>query len=471
MLAFFTVWVSNTVWHGVKPLPDGTVFSGPIRPLVNARFLADLTFIDANGERQVDQQIFDRIFGHVSRARRLIVMDMFLFNDFAGTAAAIDDDMSPLSTELTKRLIEQKRRHPELRVIFITDPLNTLYGSFETRQIERLRNAGIEVVMTELDRLRDSNPLWSGFWRLCCNWLGSDPGSGWLPNPIGETPVTLRGLLALPNFKANHRKTLVADTPTGWVGLVTSGNPHDASSVHSNIGIEFHGTAALDLLRTELAVVGFSAPALDWPSVPAPSPDLRAGAAGIQILTEAGIRDAVLDALLLAGPGDRVDLGMFYLSHRGVIRGLVAAQARGAQVRVLLDQNLDAFGRRKNGIPNQPVAEELLAAEIELRWCETRGEQCHDKGLLLRRADGSGQLIAGSANFTRRNLDHFNLETNARIVAPTNDPIMQAAANWFDRRWANTGGLFSLDHEVHSDDGIGKRVLYRLMEASGVSTF
>jgi phosphatidylserine/phosphatidylglycerophosphate/cardiolipin synthase-like enzyme len=338
---------------------------------------------------------------------------------------------------------------------------------------DRLEAAGIELVGTELRSLRDSNPAWSGLWRFCCQWFGNSHNGGWLPNPVGEQKVTLRSLLALLNFKANHRKTLVADSPSGWVGLVTSGNPHDASSAHSNIALEFRGPAALDLLATERAVAAFSAPELDWPDVAdAPAPTTDPGPVAVQLLTEAEIRDAVLAALKATGPGDRVDLAMFYLSHRAIIRQLKAAQQRGVQIRALLDPNHDAFGREKNGIPNRQVAEELHKTGIELRWCNTQGEQCHDKLILVRTTDDRAELIAGSANFTRRNLDDYNLETNARILAPVESPVITDAAAWFDRRWSNQDQrIYSLPYGHYAEDGWVKPLMYRIMEATGLSTF
>ncbi|MDT8437606.1 MAG: phospholipase D family protein [Wenzhouxiangellaceae bacterium] len=460
------------LWHGVyKPLPTGVSVAMPSRPTPQIRFLADETYLDESGERQVEQRILDRMFDHIARAERLVVADLFLFNHFAGDPDG--DDMRPLSRELTQVLIERKRERPDLRVILITDPINTFYGSFRLPQIERLREAGIDVVVSDLKPLRDSNPAWSGLWRLCCAWLGNNADGGWLPNPVGDEPVTLRGLLALPNFKANHRKTLVADTPAGWVGVVTSANPHDASSAHSNIALEFHGPAVLDLLETERAVAAFSAPQLDWPQrpqlPPAPaSPD----AASLQIITEAAIRDTLLDALARTGPGDEIVLAMFYLSHREVIEALLAAHARGARVRALLDPNHDAFGREKNGIPNRPVAAELVAQGIDVRWCQTTGEQCHDKLLLIRRADGRAELIAGSANFTRRNLDDLNLETNLRVLTAVGDPLVIDVERWFERRWVNAGDrVYSLDYATWADRGRFKAWLYRVMEASGLSTF
>lgn len=46
-----------------------------------------------------------------------------------------------------------------------------------------------------------------------------------------------------------------------------------------------------------------------------------------------------------------------------------------------------------------------------LKWRRyvTRSEQCHSKQLLVVNPDGTARLISGSANFTRRNLDNFNV--------------------------------------------------------------
>jgi len=467
----FAGWFGFGLWGVFKPLPEGIRVSTPLRPGDGLRFIADETFIDADGERRVEQHIFDRILSHIGRAERLIVLDMFLFNDFAGDPDR--DDMRPLSGEVAAALIQRKHARPELRAILITDPINELYGGLNVAVFDLMEAAGIQLVSTDLRHLRDSNPAWSGLWRFCCQWFGNSHKGGWLANPVGEQKVTLRSLLALLNFKANHRKTLIADTPSGWVGLVTSGNPHDASSAHSNIALEFHGPVALDLLATEQAVVAFSAPEMDWLEVVASAvPPDDPGPVAVQILTEADIRDAVLEALKATGPGDRVDLAMFYLSHRAIIRQLKAAHKRGVQVRALLDPNHDAFGREKNGIPNRQVAEELHQTGIEVRWCNTQGEQCHDKLILVRKQSGRAELIAGSANYTRRNLDDYNLETNARFLAPADAAVITAASAWFERRWTNAQQRsYSLPYDHYAEDGWVKPLLYRFMEATGLSTF
>jgi phosphatidylserine/phosphatidylglycerophosphate/cardiolipin synthase-like enzyme len=191
-----------------------------------------------------------------------------------------------------------------------------------------------------------------------------------------------------------------------------------------------------------------------------------------QIITESKIRDQVANSIDAATRGDRIMLAMFYLSHREIITALKSAQRRGAEVRILLDPNRDAFGRVKSGIPNRPVAHELNACGIPVRWCDTHGEQCHSKMLLVDYHNASSVLILGSANFTRRNLDDFNLESDVALRGPRHAPPFDAARAFFEAAWGNESNRsFSVDYARYADASIFKRVLYRAMEASGISTF
>ena len=107
-----------------------------------------------------------------------------------------------------------------------------------------------------------------------------------------------------------------------------------------------------------------------------------------------------------------------------------------------------------------------------MRWCDTHGEQCHAKLMLVRRASGKGRLVLGSANFTRRNLQDFNLETDIALRGPATSEPIRAAAAWFDLLWNNGDGRqFSVEYEAYSDESLRKRFLYELEERSGMSTF
>ncbi|MEM9057087.1 MAG: phospholipase D-like domain-containing protein, partial [Pseudomonadota bacterium] len=429
-LALLAVAIALSACQSNRSLPDGISYAGTPRPATEVRFLRDESWVDENGERHVDQQIFDAVFAIIAGAERLIVVDMFLYNDSQGP---VPETTRALSSELTEALLARKGERPALEVVVITDPVNTLYGGLVAEHLERLSAAGVTVVTTDLTELPDSNPAWSIIWRPFIQPFGNSPG-GLLPNPIGDGKVSFRSYFALFNFKANHRKTILADRGDGFVAIVSSANPHDGSSAHRNAAIEFNGPAVADLLTTENAVLAFSGAPTVAPLEPV---SRERGAVTVEVLTEGRIARALLDAIDGAAPGDEVRLMMFYLSDRRVVEALERAQARGVTVRLILDPNKDAFGREKSGIPNRPVARELTDAGVPVRWCNTQGEQCHAKMILIDRASGESVLISGSANFTRRNLGDYNLETDVAVHGPATSRVLADAREYFDSAWRN----------------------------------
>ena len=448
-----------------KQLPEGLSYAGEHQPAQQLQFLADLTWVDDEGRRHVQQEIFDAVFKIIGQAQQLILLDMFLYNDFQGPVA---EQTRALSQQLTQALVAQKQRYPSIELIVITDPINNVYGGAPSKQLQQLRDAGIEVVITDLEQLRDSNPVYSFLWRLFIKPFGNSSANT-LPSPFGDGRVSIRSQLRLLNFKANHRKVLIADSPQGYVGLVTSANPHDGSSAHRNVGIKFSGAALNDLLATEKAVL-----ALSGAAVPAKTLSVIEEPAelSLQVLTERKIKEAVLQTINAASAGDRLDLMMFYLADRDIIEAIKHAQRRGVAQRILLDPNKDAFGREKNGIPNRPVAHELHKRGVAVKWCDTHGEQCHAKLLISHYQGGANTLIMGSANFTRRNLENYNLETDVLIRSAKETPVFADAQAYFDLMWHNSGDKnLSVDYQAYADKSLLKRWLYLFMEASGVSTF
>lgn len=207
--------------------------------------------------------------------------------------------------------------------------------------------------------------------------------------------------------------------------------------------------------------------------VESPADEAAAGQYGVRLLTESKIRDRVREAVQRAGAGDRIDVAVFYLSHRGLIEDLAAAAGRGAQVRLLLDANKDAFGRQKNGVPNRQAAMELVrrgSGNIAVRWALTHGEQFHSKMIQVTTGE-TAVLIGGSCNFTRRNFDDLNLEANLMVTGPASGAVFTEAEAWFQRLWQNEGAEFSGELSLYADDSLPKVLLYRLMEATGLSTF
>lgn len=472
-ILFLIGCVAMSCWQVFKPLPAGVSQPYGLRPAQDVALLTDITYTDAAGVRHSEQQIFDEILRLIGQAQRAVVLDMFLFNDFTGADAA--PALRPLSAQLTEALVARKRAVPGLQIVVITDPINTLYGGVRSPHLTALRQAGIEVVVTDLTQLRAPNPAWSGFWQLCCRWMGNRDEGGWLPSPFGKGKVSARSYLALLNLNANHRKTLVVDEGERWTGVVASANPHDGSSAHGNVALRFSGPAAMDLLRSERAIVEMSSatwPLTAQPMQPAPSSSNSGADAQVQLLTEAHIRDALLSSLAKAKAGEQVDIAVFYFSHRALVQAVIAAQQRGVRLRVLLDPNEDAFGRKKNGIPNRQVALELHQAGVPVRWCDTHGEQCHAKFLLTRSASGHAELIVGSANYTRRNLDDYNLESSVRVLAPVEAATIATSIAYFDASWINSDGRsFSLPYAAFEDTSRWRYWRYRFTEATGLSSF
>jgi phosphatidylserine/phosphatidylglycerophosphate/cardiolipin synthase-like enzyme len=468
VLALLVLYSGTALWHLNKPLPNGLNASFEPKAAQTVELLVDATWIAPDGQQLQSTEIFERMLALIAQADQLVVLEMFLINQFAGAA---DEDHRPLSSQVIDALIERKQRVPDMRVVLITDPFNRLYGGVESPLLDRAEAGGVEVIETQLTALPDSNPLWSGVWRLCCRYLGNNT-SGWLPNPVGGDPVTLRTYLRLLNFKANHRKALVVDQGPGWTGMVTTGNSHDASSRHSNLGLVFSGAAALDLLQTMAATASFSGSDADWQGGRTAEADAPDAGAKITILSEAAIRDELIALLDRAEAGDRIDIAVFYLAHREVMHAIEQAHARGVHLRLLLDPSEDAFGRKKDGVPNRQAALELTSSGVPIRWCNTRGEQCHYKHLLHVPLNGPASLLLGSANYTRRNLDGFNLETQALLLADAAHPTIVAAKAFFDDRWDNHDGrLHSLPYAAYADDSSLRYWRYRVMEATGLSTF
>jgi len=478
--AVLASWLAVGSWNVYKPMPPGTDIDTPALAVApgEVRFLYDLTYVTPQGKPVHEQAIFDEVFAMIAAAQSFIVADFFLFNDLMGAENAA---YRPLSRQLAAALLEKKRANPAITILLVTDPINTVYGGIASPLLDELKQAGIEVVVTDLTRLRDSNPLYSPWWRMLAQWFGNEPDDGSLPNPFdtGPSRITLRSWLALANFKANHRKLIVADRADGTLtGLITSANPHDASSAHSNVALRFTGDFAKHLIESELAIARFSG----WTGnvyasgkEVAPVAD-ASGAIEMSYVTEGAIRDQLVEAITATRNGDAIRIATFYLSDRKVIDALLGAARRNVLVQLILDPNRDAFGRSKDGVPNRPVANELVTAsggKIEVRWYRTHGEQFHTKLALITQGD---RLIAslGSANLTRRNIGNYNLEANVALRMSAGQPLAKHMLGYFNRLWNNEGPTateYTAPFGAYQDASRAKYWRYRLMEATGMSTF
>ncbi len=485
----------------------GTDITGPMRVIEpdNCRLLIDSTGFDPEKqERVIKQEIFDNILEMIADSKSFIVADFFLLNPWKG--AFTNASYRTLSSELAEALIAKKRANPNHTIILLTDPINRIYGNDEPPFYRKMVENGIYVVFTDIRRLPHSNLVYSPCAGFYGKWIAKPPTirkhlqKRTIANVLDSSgkDISPLQLLRMLNFKANHRKVIITDDSDGNpCVLISSFNPADGSSAHSNIAIMTGGAVAIDALESELNCVEWSAE--NTATLPGTSADgLKkaltncrrfadnaviqeppADGPRAQWLTEESIRRKILSMLSNTGPGSQVNIAMFYCSDPLIVRSIADAAYSGAEVRVVFDANRDAFGREKIGIPNRPAAARMLkkagkSGRLQIRWAATHGEQFHTKSIsIVNKYTGQTQFLCGSANWTRRNLKNLNME--ACIYIENVPSIVQLYTDFFDRIWQNDGGLvYTLDYESAKEDGFAlfwKNIVYFLQESTGASTF
>ncbi|HXS26871.1 MAG TPA: phospholipase D-like domain-containing protein [Steroidobacteraceae bacterium] len=488
------IWLGTAFWETHKPLPPGTHTASDWYTTDPAavRFIADVTAADGYGRPVASHAAFDAMLQTVRTARELVLIDAFRFTSDlpAGTSA---DVWRPIAAELRDALIARRHQQPGLRALVIVDPAAVEYGRRLSADLARLQDAGIDVVVANLDPLRDSNFLYSSLWRLTTRWWTSrvDAASGDAAGH-GDALSRASAALAAANLKADRRNLLIADDGRGGLtGILSATELSAAGAADSNIAIQLAGPALVRLLRSEVAIAKLSgwtgvlgAPEVRGvstvrdvatASVP-PGNDPGATQTAVRVLTEGAVRDALIDRITAVRAGDAIDIAAFYLSDRAVIESLIAASRRGAVVRLILDPGEDGFGRSGAGIPNRSVAGELLAAsdgDIRVRWYRTHGERFR-AGLVLIRTGERCWLAVGSANLTRRSLDDYDLVANAAVSLPRDSMLAEQASGYFETLWSNRAGLgieYTADAGVYTDASQLDYWRYRLMEATGLSLF
>lgn len=445
ILGIIFVYICVLLYVRFRPMPEGTSFAGPERrvPAAEIEFFYDISYWE-EGERNCDQSIFHEIYRIIDGARKFLLIDMFLFTPNLSPARR-GQHYLPVTRQTVDLLLRKKKENPGMPIVFITDPVNTAYGNFESDSLNRMKEAGIQVIVTDIDRLRDCNYLYGSLWFLFVKWFGIGK-TGWIPHPMKDVDakVTVRAFAKALNARANHRKTILADEGERWVTMITSANLHESSCWHSNVGVKIPGALAADCLESEKAVAEFSGSRIDYAlgaeagAAPAGSPeDVR-----VRLLTEKKTGDSMLEDLERAPAGTRIALCSLYLADRGFLHALVRAAKRGCEVEAVLDNNTEAFGQPKLGLPNQVTAQKLLrksGGRIRIRMAKSRREQLHAKMIFFSRPD-SFILYAGSANFTSRNLGGFTLENVVRLEGKPSDPFAGQAEIFFRKLWS---GKFS----------------------------
>jgi PLD-like domain len=420
LAALLLAWLSLVFWNSAKPLPPGTHLVSQVSRLSES----DVDFLYESPQRQ---DISMREMAAIDHAEQLIVLDR-----------------SPVTRELAEHLSARKRARPHLKIVLVTDPGNEAFGGTPSQTLASLEEAGLIVARVRLDRLRDSNPLYSGLWRLVF---------GWWSDPFDETPgrATLPAWSRMQNFKADQRQLVVADDGAGgWNAILA---PAGAAA-----GLMLRGSLARAMIAGELQVAAWSADDERLPAGP-PMDGRGVGSIDARFLTEGAIETALLDAIAAAAGGDQVLIAVQNLSDRRLIAAALGAAARGARLQVLLAQN---------PMPNRAVAGELLregGGRIEVRWCPIEAGASLPKLLVVRHRNDLWVNL-GSANFTRRNLGDLNLESSVELRMPAQAAPARAATEYFARAWS--GAAAGADFADQSSTAYWR---YRFAEATGLSSF
>jgi hypothetical protein len=375
-------------------------------------------------------------------------------------------DRSPLARELAIHLLARIHVRPNLKVVLVTDPGNEAFGGTPAGYLKSLEAAGILVARVRLDRLRDSNPLYSGLWRL---------GMAWWSDPFDEIPgqLTLPTLARSLNFKSDTRQLMIADDGAGgWTSLIASAGDGAGGSSGANAAgaaaasaglsnraaLVIRGSPAHDIAAGELHIAAWS---MDDDRLPSPPPigGRGVGSIDVRFLTEGAILSGLLDIIGAANGNDQILIATQHLSERRLMAALLRAAARGVRLQVLLDPNR---------LPNQAAAAELIAdgaGHAEVHW------QPVDRGslltnLLIVRHRNDVWLNLGSATFTGRNLGDLNLSSGVELRMPARTATARAACDYFARTWA-----LARPYAEFSDDSTAAYWHYRWAEATGLSRF
>jgi len=423
-LLLLLAWLSQVFWNSAKPLPAGMhgVSQTSRLPEADAEFL-----FEHSGQPQTAAPALGPDLSAIDHAEQLIVLDR-----------------SPVGADAARHLLVRQHARPNLKIVVVTDPGSEILGGTPPLTLASLEQAGVIVARVRLDRLRDSNPLYTGAWRI---------GVGWWSDPFDDAPGQIgpAAWLRSMNCKADQRQLLVADDGAGgWISVVAAA---DARAT-----LVLRGALARAMVSSELQVAAWSTDDDRLPSAPALG-SRGVGSIDARFLTEGGLQTALLDALSAAGAGDRISLAVDTVSHRPFIHAALLAAARGARIQVLL---------ARNRIPNQAVAGELRregGGHIQIRW-DTPEPGRAQPSLLMVQHGSDLWLNLSSANFTRRNLDDLNLEAGVDLRMPARTAPARAATEYFAQIWAAAS-----DESDPAEESMVGYWRYRIEEWTGLSSF
>ena len=507
----------------IKTPPLGINYESPIRETENAEFHYDLTYLDKDGNIQYDRNLWDATYKVIDNAKDYLIVEMFLFNDLYNK----DKEHFPeFAKEYTERLVKKQKENPNLKVYILADENNNFYGAFEHPFITSMKNAGINVIVVDIFKLKDTFPWYSPFWRTFIKPMGNPQNKGWITNFYGDMwpKLTIRNLLRALNVKADHKKVFLNEKEV----VVSSANIHDPSYFHENIAIYTDGPIVKDVLHNLQLVAKFSDSEINVDgsdrrmenimnsgsndktetdektlnsenqkennvkqinneeneqhvkektsinSEKNSITDTEGHTYKIQYLTEGAIGKHLDEDIDSLKAGDELLMGMYFLADKGVIDRLIKAANRGVKIRIIFDRSRDAFGMSTNGLPNKPVSKKLkkkTKGKIEIKWYFTNNEQYHTKITLMKKTDGNVIINAGSANLIKKNIRGYIMDSNFRILTTQDSKMSKDIYEYFDRLWENKDGLFTINFDDEPTTSGFSDFMYKILDATQLGSF
>ncbi|MDO5089398.1 MAG: phospholipase D-like domain-containing protein [Leptotrichiaceae bacterium] len=481
----------------IKTPPPGVNYESPLRKSQNVDFHYDLTYLDKDGNIKYDRNLWEATYKIIDNAEDYLIIEMFLFNDIYNK----DKEKFPeFAKEYIKRLIKKQTENPELKIYILTDENNNLYGAFEHPFLTEMKRNGINVIIVDIFKLKDTFPWYSPIWRSAVKPFGNPQNKGWITNFYGPMwpKLTLRNLLRALNVKADHKKVFLNEREV----VVSSANIHDPSYFHENIAVYADGDITGDVLNNLKLVAEFSDSEINVESKSKEnnsdfsSPEFKAmdntvkvsekntenneitdtegKSYEIQYISEGIIgkyMDSDIDSLQ---SGDELIMGMYFLADKNVVNKLIKAANRGVKIRLILDRSRDAFGMSTNGLPNKPVSKKLkkkTGGKIEIKWYFTNNEQYHTKITLMKKTDGSVIISAGSANLIKKNIRGYIMDANFRILTDENSKLTKDIYAYFDRLWDNKDGIFTINFEDEPTTSGFSDFMYKILDATQLGSF
>ena len=448
-------------------IPKGTSNVSKIYNADDVNFYYDLTY-KKDGKLNYEQQIWNKAYKILDEAEEFFLMDVFTFNDFIKKEFAEKIDPIYLGEEFANKILEKRKKDPNVEIYLILDENNTFYGAFDNDTHQKLRDAGVKIGYTDLSKLNDPINIYSPIWRIFIQPFGNPKNVGNITNPLypDEKKVTMRSILRAANGKANHRKVIMNEKEV----LLPSANPHAEGSKHSNIAISFSSPIIEEIYEFENKSAKLTKKDGDLsdglPKKTFNIPESNNNKITLQYFTEGKVGRAITDEIKNASPGDEIRIAQFFLSDNGIIKSLKAAANRGVKVKLILNNS-------PAGLPNKAAAGEIMKGtdrKSEIRFYNKSDEEYHTKLLMFLKKDKI-VIFGGSSNMTRRNIRDYNLEDEIKITSSYDQDIAKEVLDYFDRLWTNRDGDFTIPYDEVKNEKLTNYMLFRVMESTGVGAF